>query len=434
MLNISKIFIVFFLVAVLVFSCRCNKDKDSTAPLVTVLAPVQNQTFLVGESIPIKFTVSDESRIEFVQIALLDENGIQVLSTITLHDLENEQLIEQILPISNTALLSGVYTLSILASDGNNEKGYFTKIYLQELPLKKRAVFYIGYNQTNYRVYKLDSTNTSNFAYSLSGDYIGSAMDSRYNHLITCGGFSGKFQSTSVSDYSTFWSQLPVGSTYPSFRSILSSGNIIYVSYNNGFIKGFDYTGAIVYNASTAVGIYYPQKIGVSSNYLLSEQVAFVGGAQKLVLYTLPAGSAVQEANFSGSVVEMFPKNASEFFIFYNQGNTGKISLYEKAGNGLSYTYPFSLGGKILSVVQITGTEYIISASNGIYKFSYSPQNYSLFIPGIVASKMRLDEAGNQLILLENKTMQFYNLSSGSLLNTLNSSDSLVDFQVHYNR
>ncbi len=434
MLNFSKIVFVYIFLANLLFSCRCNKDKDSTAPLVTVLAPLQNQTFLVGESIPVKFTVSDESPIEFVQIALLDENGIQVLSTITLHDLDNEQLVEQILPLSNTALLSGDYTLSILASDGNNEKGYFTKIYLQELALMKRAVFFIGYNQANYSVYKLDSTNTTNFAYSLNGDYIGSAMDSKYNHLITCGGFNGKFQSVNVSDYSTYWSQLPVGSTYPSFRSISTSSNVIYVSYNSGFIKGFDYTGAIVYNASTAAGIYYPQKIGISSNYLLSEQVAFVGGAQKLVLYTLPAGSAVQEVNFSGSVVEMFPKNASDFFIFYNQGNTGKISVYEKAGNGLSYTYPFSLGGKILSVVQISGSEYIVSASNGIYKFSYSPQNYSLFIPGIFATKMRLDVAGNQLILIENKTMQFYNLSSGSILNTINSSDSLVDFQVHYNR
>ncbi|HRH01583.1 MAG TPA: hypothetical protein PLN13_05360 [Bacteroidia bacterium] len=434
MLNISNITIVFLLVATLVFSCRCNKDEDSTAPLVTMLSPFENQTFLVGETIPVKFTVSDESRINFVQITLLDENGIQVLSSITLHDLENEQLIEQLLPISNTGLLSGAYTLSILVSDGNNEKGYFTKIYLQELPLEKRAVFFIGYNQTNYSVYKLDSTNTSSLAFILSGDYIGSAMDSKYNHLITCGGLSGKFQSISVNDYSTYWSQLPVGSAYPSFRSISSSGTIVYVSYNNGFIKGFDYTGAIVYNESTAAGIYYPQKMGISSTYLLSEQVAFVGGAQKLVLYTLPAGSAVQEVNFSGEVVEMFAKSASDFFIFYNQGNNGKISLYEKAGNGLSYTYPFSLGGKILSVVQISGTEYIVSASNGIYKFSYSPQNYSLFIPGKFATKMRLDEAGNQLILLENKTMQFYNLSSGSLLNTINSSDSLVDFQVHYNR
>ena len=74
---------------------------------------------------------------------------------------------------------------------------------------------------------------------------------------------------------------------------------------------------------------------------------------KKLVLYFYPSGGDKQEVNFTGSVVEFFSKNESDFFIFYNQGSTGMISIYSESGNGISYTYPFSIAGKILSATQL---------------------------------------------------------------------------------
>jgi hypothetical protein len=152
------------------------------------------------------------------------------------------------------------------------------------------------------------------------------------------------------------------------------------------------------------------------------------------VLYNFPAGSSKQETNFIGEVVELFPKNDIDFFIFYNQGNSGKISLYSASGNGISYTYPYPLSGKIISAEQITSTIYLVGTENGIYKFSYNPQNYLLFKASIAAKKLKFDVASNQVIASQANNLYIYDNVSGQLLNTITSTDSIVDFQLLYNR
>ena len=58
--------------------CKCKKDKDTAAPFVTIISPTENQLFNVGDSIHVKFDISDDTRIEFAQISVADENQVQV--------------------------------------------------------------------------------------------------------------------------------------------------------------------------------------------------------------------------------------------------------------------------------------------------------------------------------------------------------------------
>ena len=414
--------------------CKCKKDKDSTAPFVTIISPLENQIFTVGETIFIKFEIKDNTKIDFAQIAVSDENGIQVLSPVTFHDLENGQVVEQPILIDNTALATGIYFVNIHVSDGDNEQTFFKKIGIQELPLKRKAIYFVGSTVGQHNVYKIDSTYSVSFAYTLNGDFIGSAMDSKNNRLITAGGYTGKLQATNLFDYSIAWSENPVGSIYPSYRNIVSGMGLNFVSYNSGFIKGYSFSGAIQFNGVCEQSVYYPLKVGVSSKYVLSEQATFVGNTKKLVLYNFPSGSDKQEINFPGDAIEFISKNEEDFFIFYNLGNTGKISIYNTFGNGLSYTFPFSLSGKIISVAAINNTNFLVGTDNGIYNFTYNPQNYVLFKSGIKASKIKYDSTNNQVIASEGKHLYFYELSSGTLVNSVTATDSIADFQLYYNR
>ena len=416
------------------FGWQCKKDKDNNAPVVTIFSPDENQTYSIGETIHVKFKVEDETKIEFAQVAVSDENGIQVLSTVTFHDLNTNDVMEADLLIDNSNLITGVYNIASLCSDGKNEKNACRTVIIKELRLRRRAIYISCASTSQTSVYKLDSTNSLSYAFGLSGDFIGSAIDSKSNRLISCGAYTGKLKATKLTDFTEAWGENPVGVTYPCYRNLSSSNGLFIVSYSNGNIKGFDYSGAQKYSAFASQGVYYPIKSALSTNYLLCEQATFLAGTKKLVLYTYPAGSGKQEMNFSGDVVDLFAKDANDFFVFYNQGSTGKISLYSSAGNGFSYYYPYPISGKINSVVAINSSVYLVATNDGIFQYTYETQNFTLFKAGIVAHKLSYDASSNEVLACEGKTLHFYELNTAMQVNTCTTNDSIVDFQLQYNR
>ncbi len=430
-----KQFVFSLLLSITLFGgCKCKKESDTQAPFVSFISPQENQSFTVGETIPVKFQVNDETKIDYVQISVLDENQQQELSAITLHDVQDGQTIDQPILIDNTSITSGNYYLTVRSSDGENEENTIRKIRIQELPIQRKAIYVIGKALNQYKVYKVDSAFSITTAFPLTGDFIGASIDSKLKRLITSGGFSGNLMATRLGDYSVAWSESPIGTVYPTYRNITTANALSFVSYNSGFVKAYDADGAVRFTAATVQNVFYPIKSGASSKYVLSEQVAFTGAAKKLVLYFYPSGGAVQEMTFSGEVVEMFPKTDDDFFVFYNQGNSGKLSIYGASGSNFSYTYPSTLQGKIKSVVALSKEVYLISTENGLFKFTYNPLNYILFKAGSGATIMRYDASNNQVLAAEGKDIKIYELTSGMLENTITSTDSISDFQLLYNR
>ncbi len=427
------IFSILLVLAIIVGS-KCKKEKDSRAPFVSFISPQENQSFTVGESIPVKFQVSDESPIEYAQISVLDENQVQVIAPATIQNIENGQTIDYSLLIDNTDLKSGSYFLTVLSSDGANQESFIRKIAIQELPLQRKAIYFVGSNSNQHKVYKIDSTFLQSLSFPISGDFIGASIDSKNKLLITCGGMSGKLKATRLADYTEAWSESPFGTLYPTYQSIFAADGLHFVNYTNGFIKGFDSDGAVRFNAITAQNVYFPIKVGASSKYVLSEQAAFTGPSKKLVLYFYPSGGDAQEFNFTGDVVALYPKTEEDFFVFYNEAGSGKISIYSALGNSFSYTYPSSLQGKIMSVAALSSSAYLVGTESGIFKFSYNPLNYVLFKAGVKVSKMRYDSSSNEVITCEGKELKLYDLTSGMLEKSITAIDSIADFQILYNR
>ena len=137
---------------------------------------------------------------------------------------------------------------------------------------------------------------------------------------------------------------------------------------------------------------------------------------------------------FTGNVVSIFPALANDFFVFYNVLGQGKISLYSKVSNGLTYTFPSSLSGKILSVTAVSETVFLLGTENGIYKFNYSPQNYTLFKAGIKASQLVYDPVTSQVLAAEGKQFYAYDINSGLLVQSKAAADTIVDIDPYYNR
>ncbi len=419
---------------VLLAISACKKEKDKEPPFVSFISPLENQSFTVGDAIPVKFTIKDDKQISYAQIGLTDANGTSLVSTTTYNDLESGQTVGLDLLIDNPTLTAGNYFVSVRTSDGSNEKNYFRSLVVQQKPLVRRSIYLVGKSSAQFKVYALDSVFNLQLQKNLIGDFIGASVNSAAQQFISCGSSTGKLQSSNLLDWSTLWFEDPVGSTYPCFRGFNSNRDYFFVGYNAGFIKAYAVGGAVICNAAVEAGVYYPLQLGVSSNFMLSEQAAFLSGARKLVLYNFPSGNDIQEMPFTGNVVSIFPALANDFFVFYNVLGQGKISLYSKVSNGLTYTFPSSLSGKILSVTAVSETVFLLGTENGIYKFNYSPQNYTLFKAGIKASQLVYDPVTSQVLAAEGKQFYAYDINSGLLVQSKAAADTIVDIDPYYNR
>lgn len=430
----KKLILISLFLAALGFSFSCKKEKDEEAPFVSFINPIENQQFVVGQSIPVKFTIKDDNSIEYAQVGLTDDNGTSLVSTITYHGLENGQTVDLSLPIDNSNLSSGSYYVTVRASDGDNQKNYFVKVSIQQKPLQRKAIYVVTKGAVAPSIYSLDSAFQVKFEKQLTGDFLGAMVQSTSKQLITCGSATGKLQALALSDWTSNWSENPVAGIYPCYRAFFSNKDYSFVGYNAGFIKAYNASGALVCNAACEAGVFYPSQLGISSSYLLSEQIAFTGSARKLVLYNFPSGNSVQELAFAGEIVALLPAPDGDFFVFYNQSGQAKISRYSRVSNSFSYTYPSAFASKITAAAALSESIFMIATSNGIYRYQYNPQNLVLFKASVQADVLKYDESNSQVIAAIGKQLSVYDLNSALEVETKILSDTLVDIELLYNR
>ena len=426
-----KNYLFFFL---LIFGACKDKVTAYPEPIITFLSPSENSVFSEGDSISVSYNLSSVSMVESIEIGFSDANGIQVNTPQTYLNSEISQSMQSILYVENLDYSSDNYFIYIRVRLAQKTYNFYRRVYLKQLPLRRRAIYIIQKASGQYRVDKIDSLNTIQSAYYFNGDYIGSAMDSRHQVLTTCGLISGKLLATDLKDYSTRWYLNTLGQGYPTFRNILFSKGLVFVSFMDGKMKGFDEQGSIMFSSSANQGVYFPIKLGFNTLYLLSEQQSIVGAAKKLVLYKYPTGKPQQEFPISGDVVSILPKNDNAFFVFSNEQNEGKIKLYDCLGNGFTFSYSASLAGKITHVAAIDGNEFIVAASDGIYSFTYNPLNFVKRISVSNVSALAFDSASNQFFVCTEKRIDAYDGFSFNPLNSLAVGDSIVDIQLLYNR
>jgi hypothetical protein len=100
----------------------CQKDKDEIYPKIIFEKPFENSSFNVMDTAFISASVSDESKLEKIEIGLADENFTPKLRTYNYPFSDNPQKILFEYPINDKRLPSGDYYFFIRADDGTRKR------------------------------------------------------------------------------------------------------------------------------------------------------------------------------------------------------------------------------------------------------------------------------------------------------------------------
>lgn len=431
---INQKWFLFFVIVAMTFFSACKK-KDDIHPTVKINSPSSGQSFTVGDTIPVSATISDDKQITSVTVRLLNSGNIPVASSVTVPVSANSYTLNIQFIIDNLYLETGNYTIAVVASDEHTETNAFVSIHLNELPKERIGIYVLSSsNNSSFLVSKLDTANNPAPVITVTGDYSGSAIYSRNKELFTLGKITGSFNAFSLANNSLLWSKPAVSFSLPTFQSLFFSDDLVYVSYYDGNIKGYDKNGSLKYTVQQQ-GFFIPDAIFKNDQYFFSE--IYYPGTQlnKIGSFYLVTGVPNQERTLDIDLKNMYTLDEDRLLLFGNDliSGQGQIEIYNIIGNGTTSIHSIP-SGSLNSVVQIDNTHYFISHSNGIYRYNYSLNSLVPFVSGFSAYSLEYDDLNQQLFACSESHVNVYNSVNGDFQYSVMNTDSVMDVRILYNK
>jgi hypothetical protein len=369
-------FTLLLILSLLIGIVACKKKDDTQGPSMSIISPSDGSSFSVFDTILVELQVSDNEIVTSVSVTLLD-NGVAVIPTVSRSINQANANVVLALPISNLYLETGQYSLRARATDGKNEENKFISVFVQEEAKRFRGLMAITENAGSVAVYRLDSVFNQSVLHVTAMDLSAASISSYAQQVYIAGGVSGDLLALDINDGSIRWDAPNLGiGTIPYFHFTHIASNILYASNDDGFIRGYNEFGGVVFNADVLSG-YRAGYEWKQDNKLISEQKLITGNDRKLVIYFAGSGAIESEYLIDKSLIAAFQRQGSDALIFGNRNGDGVIQIFNTDfGPGFE---PRTFNGEPLKVVdQLDANNYLIATSSGLYKYTYSNNNLQM--------------------------------------------------------
>jgi hypothetical protein len=428
--------IILFSIGVLLSIQSCKKDDDSQAPVISISSPYENEIFDVYDVALVAGNVRDDQKLESVTVNLLDEQNNVAYIGLPVPFTSPSSSFQVSYALDNIHLESGIYYIHITASDGVNDANAYKKIQINAVPkVLKNVLVSTAANSSQTKLYSIDSTfSVLNPVHSFSGDYIGASASSYFQQFTNCGNYSGAFSSIDLTTNVVKYTVPCVISASPYFTGYYATEKFSYVSYYNGFVKGYDHNGNVMYNANANPN-HYIENFGFNGGYLLAEQVDKQTSARVLTSHQT-TGVGYQQTGITQDVIAFCEKDNSNVFVFGNVAGQGVIQLFDRNNNNLWNPYPFPLAtGALLSAVKIDSNTFLLGHSNGtIYKYQYQTSSVTTYLAGYIAKQLIFDDLNNEIYVVENNSISRFNYATAAVQNSIASPETILGLHLLYNR
>ncbi|MGI8892606.1 MAG: hypothetical protein ACR2GN_04015, partial [Bacteroidia bacterium] len=211
--------------------------------------------------------------------------------------------------------------------------------------------------------------------------------------------------------------------------------DVIFVSYDNELIKGFDNNKNIKFNANAGVSNYAVNVIK-KHNIVLTEERSYPYIETKLTSYYFGSGAPIKSKGIGEiKVIKFFIKNDDQYVVIGNNNNQGKIFYYDFVINDLWQPYQIPAGDSIFTAEYIlTDHSILIQMTSGLYKFNLANNNLVPIQPGANYDVLKFDDVKSQLITASGNTINYYSYPQLQLIYSLNTSAPVKALEILYNR
>lgn len=404
------------------------------SPSVQIITPASQAIYNVHDTVWVSAKVSDDNGLNTVSVYLINNLGTQVLPNAVVKITSKSFTFKIAYVLSDIHLISGQYSIVVFASNGTNSTYAYQQISVDATPTKREAIYAITKSGSGVHVSKIDSVFNVSLAYTNPGDYSSSDVNSYYQQLYVTASDTGSVNANSVPGGSNAWSVPGIISSPVYFTNTYSSGDAVYISFYNGYVRYYNSLG-VLQSVFSIEANYYPIKTYAYSNYLFVEEKAISSKTTNLVVFYSATTASMQQALLPGPVTAMFDMDNDHIMVFGNDYTGVPYMLQYSISNNIFFS-PITLpAATLLSAEQVDANTYLMGYSNGnIYQYTYNPNVMNTFAGGVMASHIRYDVVNNQVIVATAHYIKEYNYVSGALVNTADLIDSVLNVHILNNK
>jgi hypothetical protein len=412
----------------------CKKEK-SDPPVITFELPLSWSSYKVFDTIYVSGKVHDDKEITKLTCTLTGQNNVPVLPVQVIPAYVADKVISIEYIIDNKEIPSGNYRLVIFASDGESDVRAYKDVTIQEMP---RALlhYYIAASavSTSTNIYRSDSMSAPVLLMTVAGDFSGATAVTNNEQFYTAGKFTGNLTAIGEKSGAIAWT-LPncAVSGNPCFTGISSDKALVYVSYFDGKIIGYNSVKNQQFTALTDQNSYPTLTLATENRLLALEK--FIQGGANLVIFNNPGGNPLFVIPVLMDVKAMISRNSNEVYIIGNQASSGRIYVCD-IHTGIM-TLRQQLSGIVISDAAGINEDYIVLAGNsGIVEYDYNSNSLVPLDQASNAAIVKFEDAGSEIYAASSNHLVIYGYQLHTLiqLNSFQLPDSILSIDFIYNR
>lgn len=395
---------------VLVLLASCTKDPDTVYPNIQILLPNAGEKFDIPGKIPVAATISDNQAIEWISVVLTDQDHKPVLPVHDFYPENNRADLNTDYDLDDLSLGSGNYELRITAYDGVLTSNAYVPVVIRGIPRELDRIVVLTGAEEHLNVWSQQS-GSREWMFDVSGDYASSVISSLYQQLYVTGNYQWSMVCYDLADTLPVWEVMPT--TNPPYHHpfhLFHGNQRVYISFRQGFIRGYDYAGIIKF-ATPFSDHYEPAALIEHVNYMIADVKEKSGHDRYIVCYHLSSGDERFRVKTGMEVVDFYSLDHDCVYALGNIGNAGTIFIYNAATNHLRSPLPFPLE-RILSSQAIDKGRLLIAADSNVYLYQYQENSLVRFLPGVSAHTVEYDDLNRQFYLVTGHTITAYTFQS----------------------
>lgn len=337
---------IYLIGLIALFGC-VREVKPPKPPTLSFDIQASELSLQIPDTLYIPVHIADESGLTLVRLSILNLDGSLLGPSLTV-ELNDEKAFTStlVLPVTETFISSGLYQLSLFASNGISQSQRFLPISIAEVPKTLQSIVAITKEQGFSRIWHFNSNFDFN-SYTTSSGFVGGGVSPRTGEVYVLTASNPEVYRVSNTNNGSTLLTSPLAASSGTIWSAITSDRRLYVAQENGITTGLDESLIPVFQYASN-NLYRPIWLRRTDEHILIAEQERSNTDRYHLRFVHPVGRGVV---FSRSIdfepVEYFRDNTNSLILFGNRNGRGYIFKYFYSSNLIVELFELASGEKI---------------------------------------------------------------------------------------
>jgi hypothetical protein len=421
--------LLLFALLLLVFSCR---RPDEQSPVITVIKPASMAEFNIHDYVPISAKVSDNRRIDFIKVDLVDSDYKIVYNMASFFPNSSEHIYDEAYHLDDLYLESGNYYVKVSASDGVNTAVAYRQIKINGIARALKRIYVLDSTLNTVNVSTVNGAGTV-FEYAVNTDYNGAVFSDYHQYIAISGKTTGSLMFIDTVGNLIWTDPVQQNPPFSYFNHITYDyqRNLTFISYSTRIVRGVRPVNNVIFGMNLPGQAQAVGSWAAGSNHIIMQFRDYTQPRQ-LALINYGTATLQQVSSLNFNIKEVFEKSANEYLLFGNEAGQGVIRNYFAVTNSMS-TPANSPTGTINAVAKVSNTEYILGMTSGLYRYVTSSGSATPLVTGVDFRDVVYNDLNDVLVCAVGSEIRSYS-RFGAQLGTVNHTAPIAKVLLNFNK